>query len=92
MKTPRLDLTRQQTLAFRRHVGALDERLPRGRRSLQRAAWAGLQDSTWRRALGTVTVQTWRRLSRPERGAVEAEADSLPLSGLEERIVVRWDN
>src|SRR3989454_11315567 len=47
----RLELTRAQTLAFRRHVGALDERLPRGRRSLRRAAWAGLQDSTPRAAL-----------------------------------------
>src|SRR6266508_2985732 len=28
----RLDLTQPQILAFRRHVGALDERLPRGRR------------------------------------------------------------
>ena len=47
----RLNLTRQQILAFRRHVGALDERLPRGRRSLRRAAWAGLQDSMPRAAL-----------------------------------------
>jgi len=47
----RLDLTRQRILAFRRHVGALDERLPRGRRSLRRAAWAGLQDSMPRAAL-----------------------------------------
>src|SRR5207244_4000403 len=47
----RLDLTRAQILAFRRHVGALDERLPRGRRSLRRAAWAGLQDSMPRAAL-----------------------------------------
>ena len=47
----RLDLTRTQILAFRRHVGALDERLPRGRRSLRRAAWAGLQDSMPRAAL-----------------------------------------
>ena len=47
----RLDVTRQQILAFRRHVGALDERLPPGRRSLQRAAWAGLQDSMPRAAL-----------------------------------------
>jgi Winged helix DNA-binding domain len=46
-----LDLTRPQILAFRRHVGALDERLPRGRRSLRRAAWAGLQDSMPRAAL-----------------------------------------
>jgi hypothetical protein len=49
--SPRLDLTRAQILAFRRHVGALDERLPRGRRSLRRAAWAGLQDSMPRAAL-----------------------------------------
>jgi winged helix DNA-binding protein len=47
----RLDLTRAQILAFRRRVGALDERLPRGTRSLRRAAWAGLQDSVPRSAL-----------------------------------------
>jgi Winged helix DNA-binding domain len=46
-----LDLTRDQILAFRRRVGALDERLPRGPRSLRRAAWAGLQDSMPRAAL-----------------------------------------
>lgn len=51
MRTLRLDLTRPQIIAFRRHVGALDERLPRGRRSLRRAAWAGLQDSMPRAAL-----------------------------------------
>jgi hypothetical protein len=47
----RLDLTRPQILAFRRLVGALDERLTAGRRSLRRAAWAGLQDSMPRAAL-----------------------------------------
>jgi hypothetical protein len=47
----RLNLTRNQILAFRRYVGALDQRLPRGRRSLRRAAWAGLQDSVPRAAL-----------------------------------------
>ena len=46
-----LDLSRSQILAFRRRVGALDERLPRGSRSLRRAAWAGLQDSMPRAAL-----------------------------------------
>ena len=51
MTRSRLDLTRTQILAFRRHVGALDQRLPRGRRSLRRAAWAGLQDSMPRAAL-----------------------------------------
>ena len=47
----RLDLTRSQILAFRRRVGALEERLPAGARSLRRAAWAGLQDSMPRAAL-----------------------------------------
>jgi winged helix DNA-binding protein len=51
VRRSRLDLTRTQILAFRRHVGALDQRLPRGRRSLRRAAWAGLQDSMPRAAL-----------------------------------------
>ena len=51
MSVPRLKLTREQILSFRRQVGALDERLPRGRRSLRRAAWAGLQDSMPRGAL-----------------------------------------
>ena len=51
MSATRLDLTRSQILAFRRHVGALDERLPPGARSLRRAAWAGLQDSMPRAAL-----------------------------------------
>jgi len=46
-----LVLTRAQILAFRRRVGALDERLPWGARSLRRAAWAGLTDSVPRAAL-----------------------------------------
>ncbi len=51
MTTSRLDLTRQQIIAFRRRVGALDERLPPGSDSLRIAAWAGLQDSMPRAAL-----------------------------------------
>src|SRR5881275_1181701 len=47
----RLRVTRQQILAFRRRVGALDERMPMGSGSLRRAAWAGLQDSMPRAAL-----------------------------------------
>jgi hypothetical protein len=47
----RLELTRAQILAFRRHAGALDERLPSGPHALRRAAWAGLQDSMPRAAL-----------------------------------------
>jgi len=48
---PQLKVTRQQILAFRRRVCALDERMPKGSKSLRRAAWAGLQDSMPRAAL-----------------------------------------
>ena len=51
MPTSLLELTRAQILAFRRRVGALDERLPPGARSLRVAAWAGLTDSVPRAAL-----------------------------------------
>ena len=48
---------------------------------------------TWRRAGPVVTVQPWRPLSATERDAVTAEAESLPLPGLEgKRITVRWDD
>jgi hypothetical protein len=47
----RLELTRAQILAYRRRVGALDERLPSTPDALRRAAWAGLQDSMPRAAL-----------------------------------------
>jgi hypothetical protein len=46
---------------------------------------------TWRRAHETVTIQTWRRLSREARDGVEAEAESLPLPGAQGSIGVRWD-
>ena len=49
--TTNLIFTRSQILAYRRRVSALDERLPRGRQALRRAAWAGLQDSMPRAAL-----------------------------------------
>src|SRR4029077_8062640 len=51
MTTTWLDLTRPPIVAFRRRAGSLDERLPPGKRSLRRAAWAGLQDSMPRAAL-----------------------------------------
>jgi len=47
----RLQLTRRQILAFRRRVGGLDARTPMRSESLERAAWAGLQDSMPRAAL-----------------------------------------
>ena len=51
MATSRLEVTREQILAFRRHVGGLDERADRSPGSLRVAAWAGLQDSMPRAAL-----------------------------------------
>jgi hypothetical protein len=47
----RLELTREQILAFRRRVGGLEDRTPKGAESLRVAAWAGLQDSMPRAAL-----------------------------------------
>jgi hypothetical protein len=47
----RLELTRQQILAFRRRVGGLEERMPMEPDSLRKAAWAGLQDSMPRAAV-----------------------------------------
>ncbi len=47
---------------------------------------------TWRRALGTVTIQAWRRLTRAARDAVQAEVASLPLPDIQGRVVVRWDD
>lgn len=47
---------------------------------------------TWRRAQERVTIGTWRPLSSAERAAVEAEASSLPLPGVQGRIAVHWDN
>jgi hypothetical protein len=46
---------------------------------------------TWRRANEKVTIVTWRRLSPAERSAVEVEAASLPLPGIQGQLVVRWD-
>ncbi len=52
---------------------------------------AGELVGTWRRSHADVSIDGWRRLSRGERAAVELEAESLPLPGVEGRIVVRWD-
>jgi hypothetical protein len=41
----------------------------------------GVIAGTWRRADAAVSIETWRRLSRAERDAVEAEVASLPLAG-----------
>jgi hypothetical protein len=46
---------------------------------------------TWRRAGADVSIQSWRTLSPADESAVEAEAASLPLPGLQGQIRVRWD-
>ena len=51
---------------------------------------AGEIVGTWRRAQADLTVQPWRRLTKPEQEAVEAEAQSLPLPGIEGQLAVRW--
>ncbi len=47
---------------------------------------------TWRRAGATVTIETWRRLSRAARDPVVEEAESLPLPGIEGKIGVSWND
>ncbi len=46
---------------------------------------------TWRRAQHTVRIEAWTRLARGTRDAVEAEAATLPLPGLERPIEVIWN-
>ena len=46
---------------------------------------------TWRRSQTDVTIESWRRLSPAEREAVEAEAASMPLPGIRQRVRVSWD-
>jgi hypothetical protein len=53
---------------------------------------AGEVAGTWRRAQADVSIRAWRRLSRAERDAVEAEARSLPLPGVESEISVGWNS
>ena len=47
---------------------------------------------TWRRAQHTVRIETWSRLSPDRRAAIEAEAASLPLPGIDREIEVVWDD
>jgi winged helix DNA-binding protein len=47
---------------------------------------------TWRRAGHTVRIETWGRLTRAARVAVEAEAATLPLPSLDRPIEVAWDS
>jgi hypothetical protein len=51
---------------------------------------AGEIVGTWRRAQRTLTIQAWRKLSRPAREAVVAEAESLPLPDPGDGMAVHW--
>jgi hypothetical protein len=46
---------------------------------------------TWRRAQHTVRIDAWGRLARAQRDAVEAEAGTMPLPGLDRPIEVVWN-
>jgi hypothetical protein len=52
---------------------------------------AGETAGTWRRAGHVLTIYPWRRLSHIHREAVEAEAASLPLPGINRPMDIRWD-
>ncbi len=47
---------------------------------------------TWRRAQHVLTIQPWRRLTSPQRQTVEAEANSLPLPGIDRPVEIRWED
>jgi hypothetical protein len=53
---------------------------------------AGEIVGTWRRSQAKLTISPWGRLGRAKREAVEAEAEGLPLPGVEGQIVVRWED
>jgi hypothetical protein len=46
---------------------------------------------TWRRAGHVLTVQSWHRLSPAQRTAVETEAESMPLPGIDRPMEIHWD-
>jgi hypothetical protein len=46
---------------------------------------------TWRRSQHSVRIDAWARLSRGRRDAIEAEAGTLPLPGLDRPIDVVWN-
>ena len=46
---------------------------------------------TWRRAQHTVRIEAWTRPSRGTRAAIEAEARSLPLPGVDRLVEVTWE-
>ena len=52
---------------------------------------AGEIRGTWRRAKHVVRIESWGRISRDVRDAIEAEAAALPLPGIDRPIVVAWD-
>jgi hypothetical protein len=90
----RLELTREQVLAHRRRVQALDERIPMSAGSLRVAGWAGLQDSMPRAAVLSIHARvlatepsTWEdpslvQLWGPRFGAYVVAREDLPYFSL----------
>jgi hypothetical protein len=89
-----LRLSRARILAFRQATNGLERRLPRGRRSLRQAGWAGLQDSMPRAALLSIHARvegtrpsTWEdpslaQLWGPRYSAYVVAARDLPVFSL----------
>lgn len=46
---------------------------------------------TWRRTKADLSISPWRRLTRSQRQAVEAEAASMPLPGIGQSVRVLWN-
>ena len=45
---------------------------------------------TWRRSQNKLAIDTWRRLSREERAAVDAEASTLPIPGIKDTMSISF--
>jgi hypothetical protein len=51
----------------------------------------GVIRGTWRRAHHAIRIEAWTRLSRGARNAIEAEANALPLPGVDRQVEVVWN-
>src|SRR5512133_1193843 len=88
----RLRVTRRQILAFRRRVGALDERMPMGSQSLRRAAWAGLQASMPTAALLSLHAHLdGTRMTDRKVGRDLGIGNSLRYAATTGTVAIRWE-
>jgi hypothetical protein len=47
---------------------------------------------TWRRKMHRVTIEAWESMTAGQREAVEGEAATFPLPGVDDPVEVRWEN